>query len=207
MNFEELKSEWEKDNSGNLNIPQSIEKLKMAQHPVEKLKRNMRNELYIQIIKILILGFVPLLANFQSSLYALYYISYATLIVISAYYLFGFHRFYKHIHQYATATKDGLLELYYELRLSMERYKSFGFLLLPFDIIWIGLYLYNKILFRNITFESLFDSLSNNVILIGIISIVIFIAVMIMSINERINNYYGKYTKQIRNILDELKEE
>jgi len=203
MNFEELKSEWEKDNSGNLNIPQSIEKLKMAQHPVEKLKRNMKIELYPQIIAILALAFVPSLANFQSSLYSFYYISYAMMVVISVYYLYAFYRFYKNIHQYAAATKDGLLELYFELRLNMERYKSFGFLLLPFGIIWIGLYQYNKLLLSDIAFETL----SDNIILIVIIVIVIFTAAMIIAINTWVNSFYGKYTKQIRNILDELKEE
>lgn len=203
MNFDELKSDWEKDGSENVRIPKSLEKLKLAKHPVEKLKRNMRNELYPQIIAILALGFVPQLANFQSSLYSLYYISYAMMVVISAYYLYGFYQFYKHMHQYTAAAKDGLFELYYELRLSMERYKSFGFLLLPFGIIWIGLYLYTDLLIKNTAFEAL----SNSFLLIGISIIILFTAAMIISINTWVNSFYGKYTKQIRNILDELKEE
>jgi len=203
MNFEELKSEWEKENSGNVNIPQSMEKLKVAQHPIEKLKRNMRAELYPQIITIVILAFVPSLANFQSNLYPLYYISYAMMVVISAYYLYAFYRFFKSIHHYAIATKDGLLELYFELRLNMERYKSFGFLLLPFGIIWIGLYMYNKLSIRSIAFESLPD----NFMLAGVSIIVIFTVAIIIAMNTWVNSFYGKYTKQIRNILDELKEE
>jgi len=107
------------------------------------------------------------------------------------------------MHQYAAATKDGLLELYFEIRLNMERYKSFGFLLLPFGIIWLGLHSYNRLLFRNIAFETL----SDNIILIVIIVIVIFTAAMIIAINAWVNSFYGKYTKQIRKILDELKEE
>ena len=127
----------------------------------------------------------------------------AMMAVISAYYLYAFYRFYKHMHQYAAATKDGLLELYFELRLNMERYKSFGFLLIPFGIIWIGLYKYNNLLIRNITLESL----SNNVIIIVITSVVIFTAAMIIAINTWVNSFYREYTKQTPNILDELKEE
>lgn len=203
MNFDELKSKWENESNDDVNIPQNMEKLKMAQHPIENLKRNMRNELYAQVAAIIFLGLVPYLYDLHNSLYILYYIAYAMLLVISIYYLNSFYRFYKGMHQYSAATKDGLLELYYELRLNMERYKSFGFLLLPFGIIWVGLYLYNNLLDKGVKIESL----SNKTLLIGTICIVAMTSMMMLAINWWVNSFYGKYTKRVRQILDELREE
>lgn len=203
MNFDELKSKWDNEKSDNLRIPQDMKMLKMAQHPLDKLKRNMRNELYAQVVAILFLAFLPYIFQLQSNHHLLYYIIYTILVVISSYYLYNFYRFYKSMHLYTSATKGGLLELYYELRLNMERYKSFSFSLQPFTITFLGLYFYSRSLASG---ENMEFFIEQNLLLMMIFIAVLTAGIMLIS-TWWVNSFYGKYTKQIRKILDELAEE
>lgn len=203
MNFDELKSKWDKEKRDDVHIPQDMTKLRMAQHPLDKFKRNMRNEFYVQNVAILFLATLPYVFNLQNNFHYLYFILYAMLVLISAFYMCRFYRFYNSMQDYSTNTKDGLLRLYYELRLNMERYKSFSFSLLPFAISFLGLYFYDQLLAGGNSLESLSDY---NLLLIMVFVAILTLFFMLIT-NWWINSFYGKYTNQIRNILDELKEE
>lgn len=100
----------------------------------------MRNEFWAQIIAIILLAGLPQMTDISSSYYITYYVAYSVLVVVSGYYLYGFYQFYKQINLFHSDTKGSLLRIYYELRLAMERYQSFGFLLLPFLLVWFGIY-------------------------------------------------------------------
>ncbi|WP_126973572.1 hypothetical protein [Gynurincola endophyticus] len=203
MNLDNLKSAWNAEKTDDVRVPSKIEQLKKAQHPLDSLKRKMKNEWYIQLFAILFLGLVPQLYDIHSSLYVIYYVAYAMLVVISGYYFNLFRNFYVQINHYTADTKDSLTEIYYEFRLNIERYHSFGFLLLPFVLTWLGTYLYSRLMEEG----KGFSSLSQNTKYYLIIGTLLISLLFIVAILGWTKYYYGKYAKQLREILDELREE
>ena len=162
----------------------------------------MRIEFFVQLATIIAIGFVPNWYHFHVSLYPLFYIAYTTFVMIAVYYLFKFYRFYNKIQLYSATTKKTLTEVYLDLRLNMERYKAFCFLLLPFFIFWICLHVQNKLLFTNRTIEHLADKK----IIILLIMIIVIIAISMLAVVLWVNFYYGRYAKQIKSLIEELQD-
>jgi hypothetical protein len=203
MNLDELKSSWNTENTGKVKIPESINQLGKAKHPLDKLKQNMRNEWFLQVAAVLMLGFLPQMQNLNSSLYPLYYVAYTFMVIVSVYYLELFRRFYNQIVHYTEDTKESLTEVYNEFRLNIERYHSFGFLLLPFGLASILISIYNLLLQKGKDF----DSLPQKTKLILLVSIVAILLLLVFSILGWTKYYYGKYLNQLKSALDELKED
>ncbi|MBC7937640.1 MAG: hypothetical protein H7Y86_20005 [Rhizobacter sp.] len=200
MNFDEIKNSWDAEKATDVTIPSALNTLRKAKHPIDKLRTNMKNEFFMQIVAVLI---IPFFLKVSADMRMLFISSYILFVAISAYYLYYFYRFYKDMHNYSMETKDGLQELYYQLRLNMERYKSFGFLLLPFIFIFLGF----------IEFGNVKNGRLNLTILLNrhawlFTGLIAFIAVSyIFIIVAWVKSFYGKYALQIKGVLDELKEE
>jgi hypothetical protein len=203
MNLDELKSSWNTENTGKVRIPENINELGKAKHPLDKLKQNMRNEWFVQVAAVLMLGFLPQIQNLNPSLYPLYYVAYTFMVIVSVYYLELFRRFYTRITHYTEDTKESLTEVYNEFRLNIERYHSFGFLLLPFGLASILISIYNLLLEKGKDF----DSLPQKNKLILLVSIVAILLLLVFSILGWTKYYYGKYLNQLKSALDELKED
>ncbi|CAH0126263.1 hypothetical protein [Chryseobacterium sp. Bi04] len=201
MNFDQLKEQWNNEGD-NVEIPDTIEKLKESKHPVSKIQKNMKKEFPIQVVAIILIGFFPLQLGFPSSQYIIYYISYTMMVVISSYYLYGFYKFYKQTELYTGNTKNSLWKIYHELRLNMERYQSFGFLLLPHFLITLGLEIYNLLEKKGKALSELSNSYQQALIiavLLGTLSMVVSIVLWTKYI-------YGRSAKQLENILNEMDE-
>jgi len=203
MNLDELKSAWNIEKTDDVHIPSRMEQLRKANHPLDKLKRNMRNEWYMQWLALCFLGFVPLSSDLHPSTYLVYYAAYAMSVIVSVYYLNIFRRFYQQISHYTADTKDSLTEIYYQFRLNMERYHSFGFLLIPLVLVWGGAFTYSKLQQKGLDFSSLSETSKYSLLAlsIGITGLMVWV----MPAWTRF--YYGKYTRQLKQVLDELKEE
>ncbi|AZA78402.1 hypothetical protein EG347_13195 [Chryseobacterium sp. G0186] len=201
MNFDQLKEQWNNEGS-NVHIPDNIEQLKESKHPIEKIQKSMKKEFPMQVIAVILIGFFPLQLGFPASQYLIYYISYAMMVVISSYYLFGFYKFYKQTELYTGNTKNSLWKIYHELRLNMERYQSFGFLLLPHFLITIGLFIYNTLIKKGKDLSEITNENQASLIiavLIGTLSIVVSIVLWTKYI-------YGRHAKQLESILNEMDE-
>lgn len=201
MNFDDIKSNWDQENSGNIQIPESVSELKKAQHPIDKLKRNMRLELILQVITLLILPFyfrIHLSGDLQDVLLGVY----AVFLLICIYYTYHFYLFYKKSMAYSGASRDSLYELYYSLRLNMERYRSFGFLLLPFVMLLAGLSSLEHVENLSLEWQEILVRLKS-LLMSMVVLAVIFIGTVILWVDR----LYGKYARQIKDALDELKEE
>ncbi|AZA91463.1 Uncharacterised protein [Chryseobacterium nakagawai] len=201
MNFDQLKEQWNNEDS-NVHIPDAIEQLKESKHPIEKIQKSMKKEFPAQILAIILIGFFPLQFKFPSSQYIIYYISYTMMVVISSYYLFGFYKFYKQTELYTGNTKNSLWKIYHELRLNMERYQSFGFLLLPHFLITIGLFIYNILEKKG---KDLAELATNTQIYL-IIAVLIGTLSLLVSIVLWTKYFYGAHAKQLENILNEIDE-
>jgi hypothetical protein len=202
MNFDQLKTEWDNENS-NINIPSTIEKLKESKHPIEKLQKIMKKEFYMQIIAVIFIAFFPLQFGFPSSQNVIYYTSYTMLVVISSYYLFGFYKFYKQTELYTGNTKNSLWRIYHQLCLNMERYQSFGFLLLPHFMITIGLLIHNQLEKHGKSLSDL-AALHQEVLILAVLASTLIVVAGIVLWTKHL---YGQYAKQLENILNEMEDE
>lgn len=202
MNFDQLKEQWNNEDGNSVQIPNTIEQLKKSKHPIEKIRKSMRAEFPMQIFAIILIAFFPQFLNFPVSQYIIYYTSFVMLIVISSYYFLGFYKFYKQTELYTGNTKNSLWKIYHELKLNMERYQSFGFLLLPHFMITLGLEFYKILEKKGISLGNMTNSYQQALIisvLIGTIAIVINIVLWTKYV-------YGRQAKQLKNILDETEE-
>ncbi|MGU3376728.1 hypothetical protein [Chryseobacterium sp. M5A1_1a] len=202
MNFDQLKEQWNNEDGSSVQIPNTIEQLKKSKHPIEKIRKSMKGEFPMQVIAIILIAFFPQLLHFPTSQYVIYYTSYVVLMVISSYYLYGFYKFYKQTELYTGNTKNSLWKIYHELKLNMERYQSFGFLLLPHFMITLGMEFYKILAKKGVSLENMTDSYQRTLIisvLIGTIAIVVNIVLWTKYI-------YGRQAKQLENILNETEE-
>jgi len=204
MNFDDFKNDWKWkiEPSQEIDIKNEIEKLRSSMHPLDKLKRNMRQEFFAQVIALVFLAFFPILGKFNHISQIIFYYSYIVFALIAIYYLATFFRFYNQIQQYSGTTKKTLAQIHTGLLLNMERYKAFGFVLLPFVVTWLLLYAYDVLLKENKTLAYLTD---DKILLLFII--IMFSTILFMlSVVLWVKFYYGKYTRQIKSVLDELEE-
>ncbi|WP_288375786.1 hypothetical protein [Chryseobacterium culicis] len=201
MNFDQLKEQWNKEGS-DVNIPDTIQQLKESRHPIEKIRKNMKKEFPMQIGAIILMALFPPQFHFPASQYIIYYVSYTMMVVISSYYLFGFYQFYRQAELYTGNTKNSLWKIYHELRLNMERYQSFGFLLLPHFLVTIGLQIYNMMEKQGKSLTQLTSPQQ-----LGLITAVLIGTLTVITSIVLWTKYsYGRSARQLKNILNEMDE-
>lgn len=181
----------------------NLEKLKSANLPLNRIKENLKNEFKYQFISIILVGFVPFSSVFPKSVIGPYYLLYSIAVAVTFYYLIKLHSFYKRLNKVILTTKDSLYETYLDIRLNMELYKTFGFALTPFVVLFsVGVTYYKlsqtgHLLITNLQNEQLFALASSAIITMLFMGLIL---------EWWVNNFYGKYAKEIRSVLDELKE-
>ena len=86
----------------------------------------------------------------------------------------------------------------------MELYKTFGFALTPF----LMLYLIGFFYFEFTKTPGFFAEEFTNYQLFGMLSIVVFCMLFMgITLEWWVHKFYGKYAKEIRKVIDQLKEE
>jgi len=204
MDFNDIQNAWNSEKTENVILPDNLEKIQSVNTPLDKIKRNLKREFKYQIVCIAILGFVPLIYDFPEKMDILFYLLFSLYVAICAYYLVRFYQFYKRLDTLTLKTKDSLYEIYFDIRLNMELYKTFGFALTPFLILYLvgfSYYAFSKV-------PGFFSDEFTNFQLIGLFSIVVFsLFFMGFYVEWLVRHFYGKFAKEIRKVLDELKEE
>lgn len=206
MDFKDIQSAWDGDKPENVVVPTKLEKLKSANMPLDKIRKNLKNEFIYQFLSILFLGLIPVIYKFPPVMSTFFYGLFVLFLVICAYFLMKLYWFYKRLNSAETNTKDNLYDTYFDIRLNMELYKSFTYSLVPFALIFASM-----ILLRDQTQEMMDFILykkSANLIIGSLFAGFISMMVTVAFFTEWwINHFYGKYAKEIRKVLDELKEE
>ncbi|MBU0942645.1 MAG: hypothetical protein K2Y30_12040 [Flavobacteriaceae bacterium] len=201
MDFNDIQSAWDNDSNENVVLPTNLEKIQTANTPLDKIKKNLKNELVFQSLTVLLSGFAPVIHGFPVKWITPFYFVYSMFAAVSIYYLIRLFLFYKRLSKTTLNTKDSLYETYFDVRLNMELYKTFTFALTPFMVMFLlGFALYAKP-------DLKIAELSNSVLittLIIISSAILFVGLMT---EWWVQHYYGKYAKEIKKVIDELKEE
>lgn len=202
MNFNDIQSAWKNEKTENVTLPTHLDKINSANMPLEKIKKNVKKEFFYQILSIIFIGFVPFVFKVPANVIALFYLLFSIFVAVCIYYLVKLYVFYRRLGKTTLNTKDSLYETYFDIRLSMELYKTFGFALIPFVILFLFGFMYSKIP------DFFTKGLDSTSFLVTTFSIVIFtILFMGLALEWWVHYFYGKYAKEIRKVLDELKEE
>ena len=201
MDFNDIQSAWNSENTKNVVVPTQLEKVQKANTPLDKIKKNLKNEFIYQIVSIVVVGFAPYLNGFPEQAITPFYLLFSLFVAVSAYYLIKLFVFYKRLNKTALNTKDNLYETYFDIRLNMELYKTFGFALMPFMILFLVGVLY----FKLPNAATLFTDSTNSIALF--VSVLFSMLFMGVALEWWVHFFYGKYAKEIRTVLDELKEE
>ena len=201
MDFNDIQSAWNNENTKNVVVPTQLEKVQQANTPLDKIRKNLKNEFIYQIVSIVIIGFAPYLNGFPEQAITPFYLLFSLFVAVSAYYLIKLFVFYKRLNKTALNTKDNLYETYFDIRLNMELYKTFGFALTPFMILFLVGVLY----FKLANGATLFTDSTNSIALF--VSVLFSMLFMGIASEWWVHFFYGKYAKEIRTVLDELKEE
>ncbi|MFY8111135.1 MAG: hypothetical protein ACOVKP_03920 [Flavobacterium sp.] len=201
MDFNDIQSAWNSENTSNVVVPNQLEKVQQANTPLDKIKKNLKNELIYQIVSIVLVGFAPFLNEFPEQAITPFYLLYSLFVAVCAYYLTKLFVFYKRLNKTALNTKDNLYETYFDIRLNMELYKTFTFALTPFVILFLVGVLYFT-LPNGATFFT--DSTNSITLFLSVLFSMSFIG---LGLEWWVHFFYGKYAKEIRTVLDELKEE
>lgn len=202
MDFNDIQSAWKNEKTENVTLPTHLDRINSANMPLEKIKKNLKNEFLYQILSIIFIGFVPFVFKVPANAIALFYLLFSIFVAVCIYYLVKLYVFYRRLGKTTLNTKDSLYETYFDIRLSMELYKTFGFALIPFVILFLFGFMYYKIPYF------FTKGLDNTSFLVTTFSIVIFsILFMGLALEWWVHYFYGKYAKEIRKVLDELKEE
>ena len=204
MDFNDIQNAWNNEKTENVVVPTNLEKIQSANTPLEKIKKNLKKEFLYQIISIVFMGFIPLMYHFNSQMTILFYLLFSLFVAVSAYYFTKFYFFYKRLNTLTLKTKDSLYETYFDIRLNMELYKTFGFALTPFMILFLIGFLYVEF---SKTPGFLATEFSTTQI-VSLFSIVVFCMLsMGVALEWWVNSFYGKHAKEIKTVIDTLKEE
>ncbi|TDO95464.1 hypothetical protein [Flavobacterium sp. 245] len=205
MDFNDIQNAWNNEKTENVVLPDNLEKIQSANTPLDKIKKNLKMEFFHQSISIVLIGFIPLIFDFPQKGIMLFYLLFSFFVAICVYYLAKLYFFYKRLGAITLKTKDSLYETYFDIRLNMELYKTWGFALTPFMIMaTIGL-LYNDLSKKIPGFLTTGITNYQLVVLFGIV--VFSMLFMGVALEWWVHKFYGKYAKEIKKVIDELKEE
>lgn len=204
MNFDDIKSAWNKESEQPIEVPKTIESLKKAQMPLDKFKKNMKGEAMFQVLALLASGFIPGYFNLIPALRVSFNCTYLLFVITTVYFLIRFYRLYKKIGHSSLTTKDSLYELNYDLKLNIELYKMFNYMLLTIFLAFGAILLVNfnyDYFMKVIVNEPGYFYMVFGLTILGICIMIHFFTIIWL------NQYYGKYAKEIESLIGALKEE
>ena len=97
MDFNDIQSAWNSENTKNVVVPTQLEKVQKANTPLDKIKKNLKNELIYQIVAIVVIGLAPFLYGFPEQAITPFYLLFSLFVAVCAYYLTKLFVFYNFI--------------------------------------------------------------------------------------------------------------
>jgi len=201
MNFDQLKDEWNNNDTQHQEISEDMLKLKEARTPIDKIRKQMKQEFILQVLSLAVGVFVPTIFGFSTSLKSTYFVFYGIVVAFCTYYFYKFYRFYKHSYDLSIDSRKNLLWFYYEMKLNVELYKALTYII---GFIMISFCATALFLTKNDLLARILEKLSLTYIVLNA-----FITILIIGVLTEVwaRFYYGKHIKQIEVIIDSLDEE
>lgn len=209
MNIDELKDAWNKDDSRGMNLSISPGILNKTNSAVSRLRKNMKAEFVALIVSYTVIILFLFFFNKARSPYILDLakILLFSVLLLNCFYFFKFYVFYKSIGRYDLNIKSSIRKIVYELELNAETYKAYNFSAMPLSILTAAALIGSRINFTH--FNDILvpgSGISTNVMLIVCAMILVSYSVTYFFINLHVRSTYGKYLRDLRQVMDDLDE-
>ncbi|WLD24138.1 hypothetical protein NU10_01715 [Flavobacterium dauae] len=210
MNFDELKKQWDKQPEQDIKIkPEYLTKTKSL---AEKIIKSFRREAILWLSSIIFLFIVPFIDLYQINgvISLIYYFLVFQFIIFGLYYYRRFYTISKMIKQPNTFnSRESIMRLYYEFHFAIETYRSSMYVLLPTAIALLVITsskgktaeIVDKFYHFSHTLQT-DPAFIYSILIIGIISVVL----LILFSEWMIKKFYGRYLKQLKELMDEFEE-
>lgn len=210
MNFDELQKQWNNQPVDEINIKK--ESLHKTKSIIEKVNKNFITEFYVFLFLAIFLAIVPYIKLYKiNGLSAIFYyfILFQMILCAITYYkkFFSFRKSSREIDSFKS--KQSVLKMYYELKFAVDTYRSSCYFLIPQSILlYLILLSFGKgeIYFQKILhFQETFNE--QPFFIIGVLLLIVFFILLVVGVSEWVINYYfGKYLKQLKQLLDEFED-
>ena len=211
FNFEDLKKEW-KEQEASVPIPDDLNKIKKAQTPIDKIRKNIKTEMFLMIFSVIFLMIVPFISIYQISGISelVYYIVLFLLIISAIPYYKSFYSYYKNTNHKTFNSYRSISEIYYELKNTIRLYKTINYLLVPYGFILFFIVLSkgrSEKIFEIIM--NLPDSFTheNYGYFAALMLVILFTILAIFLVGIWVSMFYGKHLKELEKILQQFEEE
>jgi len=195
MDLDNLKSLWNKEDVSD--TPEiSKEKQKEMHHPLERIRRNMRNEFWSTAILLpiilIIIWFFPIPFRFKLYIEVLV----ASMALITGFFFSKFFKLYKEISNPTLGTLDSLKDLFHQFELNKQYYLSFYLSFIPFFVCEM------IIVVESIPYTHQYTNEYLTLIFLGSVLFCLFFLYFLG--NWWFDFFYGKYIKKIKILVEEM---
>lgn len=211
FNFEDLKKEW-KEQESTVPIPDDLNKIKKAQTPIDKIRKNIKTEMFLMIFSVIFLTIVPFISIYQINGISelVYYIVLFLLIISAIPYYKSFYSYYKNTNHKTFNSYRSISEIYYELKNTIRLYKTINYLLIPYGFILFFIVLSkgrSEKIFEIIM--NLPDSFTheNYGYFAALFLVILFTILAIFLVGIWVSMFYGKHLKELEKILQQFEDE
>lgn len=205
MNIDQFKSDWQKDQQTNGLFTNADLQFKSSHSFIDRIRKNMKIEFILFFISYMYVLLMLVFHEASDMQKIIAWLGFGVITMITIYYLAKFFLFYKKTKTMEYNSRENLLWFYYTMKINVEVYRSFYFIL--FTVLLFFGFIYGFFTHLN---QSELDSISSTSTDLSItiwISIVLFFVVLIFStvmMEIWLKMMYTKYIKKIEHILKEL---
>lgn len=201
MNFDQLKNEWNNAEPNTQLVTANMLQIKEAKTPIDKIRKQMKSEFFVQILSLLFIAFTPRIFHFAPETKSIFIVFYAIMCGFTTYYFFKFYMFYKNSYDLSLDTRKNLLWFYYEMKMNIELYKALTYILCFIVLSFFAVY---GLLQKGNLLSQLTEKISLTYIVLNC-----FISILLVGIITELwaKFYYGKQVKELKTIIDSLDEE
>jgi hypothetical protein len=205
MNIDDLKDAWNNDEPGNMRLPISAAALGKTSSAIVKVRKNMKAEFIATLISYVVL-FLFLFAHPHNALFFnISCILLFTLTILNAYYFSRFYIFYKSIGRYDLNMKDSVTRLAYELELNTELYKAYNFCIAPLAVLLTAGLIGSRQTADFVQSELTANSIISPGMLLTVCAIIVISFLLTYAgINFHVRLQYGKYLKELKQVMADL---
>lgn len=197
MNIDELKNIWHEDDAFEDTPEISIEQRNKINLPLEKIRKNMRMEVW-STVGIFVFAFVVIALSSAPFKFTFYIaILVASMLFVTAFFFSKFFKLYKEISNPVLNTYEGLTELMHQFNLNKQYYFSFYVAFAPFIVCEM------IIVMEFIPYRKPLTDLQ--IALITITTLVVILSLLFVLGKWWFEKFYGRYIKQVENLIMELK--
>lgn len=197
MNIDELKNAWNEDDHFEETPTITMEQKNKMNHPLKKMQQNMVRHFWSFVISFIGI-FIGLAFYVESKVVMVYSLTLViSALLVTIFYVMKFMKLYRKIKFESFDTYNSLLELDYQLKVFKETYVSFYISYIPFILCEL-------ILLISFSEKDLMKT-DAEIIRQFINTIAVTVIAGVIGIRLGFQMYYGRYIKQIENLLKELK--